>query len=72
MLVFTTTSTTTTTIVNLLLYHPFLFYIRSLHSSCQYYREIYNLPVNLFNFPVVKQEKRCINPPPLRAGDRVG
>ena len=32
-------------------------------------REIYNLPVNLFNFPV-KQEKRCINPP-LRAGDRV-
>ena len=31
--------------------------------------EIYNLPVNLFNFPV-KQEKRCINPP-LRAGDRV-
>ena len=32
--------------------------------------EIYNLPVNLFNFPV-KQEKRCINPPPLRAGDRV-
>ena len=32
-------------------------------------REIYNLPVVLFNFPV-KQEKRCINPP-LRAGDRV-
>ena len=31
--------------------------------------QIYNLPVNLFNFPV-KQEKRCINPP-LRAGDRV-
>ena len=28
------------------------------------------MPVNLFNFPV-KQEKRCINPPPLRAGDRV-
>ena len=35
----------------------------------KYRREIYNLPVNLFNFPV-KQEKRCINPP-LRAGDRV-
>ena len=32
-------------------------------------REIYNLPVVLFNFPV-KQEKRCINPP-LRAGVRV-
>ena len=28
------------------------------------------MPVVLFNFPV-KQEKRCINPPPLRAGDRV-
>ena len=32
-------------------------------------REIYNLPVVLFNFPV-KKEKRCMNPP-LRAGDRV-
>ena len=29
--------------------------------------EIYNLPVNLFNFPV-KQEKRCINPPPVKGG----
>ena len=38
-------------------------------SCCSYAGEIYNLPVNLFNFPV-KQEKRCINPP-LRAGDRV-
>ena len=33
-------------------------------------REIYNLPVNLFNFPV-KQEKRCINPPLRAGGDRV-
>ena len=39
------------------------------HTTSSTVREIYNLPVNLFNFPV-KQEKRCINPP-LRAGDRV-